>query len=532
MLALATCAAALTGCSRSDREVTTPEHDTAAAADAVANNSSPLDAAIAAQWREAGVQPVAEATDEEFLRRVTLDLLGRIPTTEETEAFVAGDEADKRAALVDDLLARDGWAEHWADVLTDTLLTGATQIPPRQREGFATWLETELREGRGWDAMVTAMLTAEGESELESASGFLVAHGRKNRVEALTGQTARVMLGLQLQCAQCHDDPDDRFTQEQFYGLGAFYARTKIRSKKADGGGRIAIIVDRPRGEMRLPTEFDAPGDRTGARVSPAFPALAAESRTEETRREALARGIVNSDLFAKAAANHAWATMMGRGIVEPWDDLGGLDGSPHPAALTTLASEFEKQDYDLRALLRTIALSSAYQRSSAGPAEGTVARERVFAQAAVRPMGASQLMRSLLVATGLDDIEGRQFRRQVERRRQQLRKDYDMAFEDDEMASAHRAETNVPQALLLLNGELTNQAIDANAGALAAVLSEHAEPAARIDALYLRLYGRRPTAERRATLTAFVTQHEQPGRAYEDLMHAMLVSSEFLTIH
>ncbi len=521
----------LAGCSGSDASTQRPATDPSSSPAQDPASLDALDAAIAAHWQLAGVTPTEPADDAEYLRRVSLDLVGRIPSADEVQRFTADDRSDKRAALVDDLLARDEFADHWADVLAETLLGGAVQDRPRLRDGLHTWLQTQLHDGEGWDDITTQMLTAQGEVQLEGPAAFMVVHGRKNQVEALTGQTARVFLGLQLQCAQCHDDPDDRFTQEQFYGLAAYYARTRSRFKKVDGV-RVPSIVDKPRGEMRMPTEQDAPGDRSGPRVAPAFPALAAELSDDESRRQTLARGIVDSPLFAKAAANHAWARMTGRGIVEPWDDLGGLEGAEHPALLEQLATELREHDHDLRWLLRRIALSSAYQRSSRGPSEGAVAREHAFAQAALRPMTSPQLLRSLLVATGLDDVQGRAFRREVQTRRNKLRKEYELVFDDDEMASTDAMSGNVPQALLLLNGELTNQGVAASHGALAQLLDEHTEPDARIDALFVRVYGRPATDSRRAELAAFLDQRGHAPAAYEDLMHAMLVSSEFLTVH
>jgi len=463
-----------------------------------------LDAAIAEHWRAAKVTPTSEASDAEFLRRVTLDLIGRIPTPQETATFMARSQPDKRAALVDDLLGRDAWAEHWAELYSETLLGGATQLRPRQRQSMQTWLEAQLHEDARWDTITTAVLTARGDADDPGPAGFLVAHGRQNRVEGLTGQTARVFLGLQLQCAQCHDDPDDRFTQQEFYGLAAYYARTRVRFTKTDGV-RVPHIVDKPRGEMRMPTEHDDPGARSGVRVAPEFPAIDAEPGANETRRKALARGIVGSEFFARAAVNHAWSRVMGRGIIEPWDDLGDLDPNDAPLLLTTLADEFEASGYDLRALLRTIVLSSAYQRSSEGDSRSARAREHAFAQAALRPMSASQLLRSLMVATGLENVK--------------RRRPFDTSG-------------NVPQALLLLNGELTNQGVGARGGALALLLREQPDPEARIDALFVRLYGRPPDAARRRELITLLASHDHRPEAYEDLMHAMLVSSEFLTIH
>lgn len=526
---------AVIGCSASDTSTRRPTPTVSAeAAGARADPHAeldPLDATIAEHWTAAGVTPAVLADDAEYLRRVTLDLIGRIPTPDEVDGFVSSDDPQKRAALVDDLLARDAFAEHWADVLTQTLLGGAVKERRGLREGLHTWIEDALHQRRGWDEITTAILTASGDTSPPGPAAFMAVHGRKNQVEALTGQTARVFLGLQLQCAQCHDDPDDRFTQAQFYGLAAYYARTRVRLSKVDGV-RVPRLVDKPRGEMRMPTQTDAPGDRSGPRVAPSFPALDVDPRPDETRRQTLARGVVGSPLFAKAAVNHAWAQLMGRGIVDPWDDLGALQGTEHPPLLEHLAADLVAHDHDLRHLLRRIVLSSAYQRSSQSEPEGAATRTQAFAQAAVRPMSTAQLLRSLLVATGLHDVQGRAFRREVQTRRQRIYKEYALVFDDDEMASADTLRGNVPQALLLLNGELTNQGVAARAGAVARILRDHPEPSARLDALFTRVYGHPPSTERRTELLAFVKERDHDPDAYEDLMHAMLVSSEFLTIH
>jgi hypothetical protein len=520
----------LCACSSSEHDAEGPVPPTPTAA-APAAELDPLDAEIAEHWRVAAVEPVAVADDAAFLRRVTLDLAGRIPTADEVERFLSANSPDKRPALVDSLLGSDAFTEHWADVLADTLLRGSTLDRPRLRTGLHAWLAGELEAGTGWDEITTQLLGVEGDVELEGPAGFLVAHGRGGQVEALTGQTARVFLGLQVQCAQCHDDPDGRFTQREFYGLAAYYARTRGGLRDVDGERR-ARIVDRRRGELHMPTAQDAPGERTGEVVLPGFPGLDAVPHERESRRQALARGVIASPLFAKAAVNHVWAQLLGRGVVEPWDDLGTPQGSEHPPLLDWLAEDFVAHDHDLRHLLRRIVLSSAYQRGSIGAPEGTAAREQAFAQAAVRPLDAAPLVRSLLVATGLEDVRGRAFARDVERRLRQVEQEFAQAFDDDEGAAADTFTGNVPQALLLLDGELTNQGVAAPRGALAHVLRSTSRPEDRVDALWLRVYGRPAPPPARADALAFLDARDHDDAAYQDLMHAMLMTSEFLTNH
>ena len=519
----------LGACSASEREAQVPVPPPTAATQAP--ELDPLELAIAEHWRAAGVVPVAVADDAELLRRATLDLAGRIPTADEVDRFLADVRPDKYEALVDALLRSDAFTEHWADVLTDTLLGGSTLDRPRLREGLHAWLRGELEAGTGWDEMTTEMLAVTGEVELESPAGFLVAHGRGGQIEALTGQTARVFLGLQVQCAQCHDDPDGRFTQREFYGLAAYYARTRGGLREVNGE-RGARIVDRRRGQLRMPTASDSPGERSGELVLPGFPGLDAVPGQGESWRHALARGVVASPLFAKAAVNHAWARLFGRGLVEPWDDLGAPQGTDHPPLLDVLAESFVAHDHDLRHLLRSIVLSSAYQRSSIGGPDGNAAREQAFAQAAVRPLAAAPLVRSLLVATGLEDVRGQAFARSVDRRLRKVEQEFAQAFDDDEGAAADAFTGNVPQALLLLDGELTNQGVAARRGALAQLLDDQARPADRVDALWRRVYGRPAPPERAAEALAFLDAHRHTDAAYEDLMHAMLLTSEFLTNH
>lgn len=526
-------AAALTACSATERDTASPGPTSPGPASTAEPSAAadPLDAAIAAHWRAAGVEPADAADDAEFLRRVTLDLAGRIPTVDEVDRFLADARPDNRERLVDDLLGSEAFAEHWAYVLANTLLGSSTIDRPRVHDGLHAWLRGQLEAGAGWDAMTTAMLTATGELELEGPAGFLVTHGRDKQIEALTGQTARVFLGLQAQCAQCHDDPDGRLTQRDFYGLAAYYARTRGGLRMGDEGRRPRI-VDRPRGELRMPTADDPQGERTGEMVRPGFPGLDAVPRVDETRRQALARGIVASPLFAKAAVNHTWARLFGRGIVEPWDDLGSPEGSEHPALLDWLAQDFAAHDHDLRHLLRRIVLSSAYQRSSQGAPERAAAREQAFAQAAVRPLEAAPLVRSLLVATGLEEVRGRAFSRQVEQRLRQVQKDFEQTFDDDEMAAADTFTGNVPQALLLLNGELTNQGVAAPSGALAQLLRQQSRPEDRIDAIWRRIYGRPPAPMQQREVLGFLDARDHDDAAYQDLVHAMLATSEFLTNH
>jgi len=527
----------LGGCARGDTSVPSPAAVTATSSDtSLAPSADPeLDRLLSDGWRAAGIEPAPHADDPTYLRRVSLDLTGRIPTATAVAAFEADRRPDKRARWVDEMLDSEAFAEHWADLYTELLLAGRTKERRRFTEDTRAWLEGAFDDDMTYDAIATALLTAEGEFDDVGPYGFVLSHGERGNVEALAGKTAKVFLGITLECAQCHDHPsDDRYTQEDFYALAAYYGRTKVRLQKTKSG-RIPVLFDRPRGELRLPTATDGPGERSGAVIRPAF--LSREATPDSNgRRAALAKDIIASDLFSKTVVARTWQQVFGRGLVPRWDDLGGEHDEHHPPVLDHLAAQFVDDGYDLQRLLRTLVLSDAYQRASSSPRtdpKAVHAAEALFAQHPVRSMTAGQLFRSLLIATSADGTGGPVFRKNFEKRRDRALAEYRFVFSDDEMDTADAFSGSVPQALLLLNGDLVQAGVSDRRGtAVYDVLDRYEDPRARIDALYLRVYGRRPTEAQRSRVLAMLDEREHGSSAYEDLMHALLLSSEFLSIH
>jgi len=508
---------------------------------------SPFARTLVAGWRSAGVEVAPLADDAEFHRRLALDLTGTIPTAQAAERFVLDEAADKRERLVDALLASDDYARYWAEVYAGLLLGQALPTRKKLRAGTVDWLEEALREGRPYDAMVAEILTATGDIPEGREGSYLFVRGRQNQVEALAGATARIFLGVQIECAQCHDHPYyDQYKREDFYRFAAYFGRTRVRIAKKEKnkkkGPLVVAIKERPRGEVHLPLADGSPG----AVIEPRFLGREVTASEGESRRETLVRAIRGSDLLAKAAVNRIWSQLLGRGLVEPWDDLVGEGDKSHPEGLTLLAESFAEGGYDHRALLREIVLSPAYQRSSAAGdgargdqgAEDGQAAARVFARASVRPLSAYQLFNAIALATGLGDSDRPAYRRLVEERRDKALAQYLFIFADDEMAEAESFAGNVPQALLLLNGDLSNAGVRERAGGTVKAAVEAAGgsgEAAAVSALYLSAYGRRPDdAEIRAGVDFIRARGKdaKDGRAYEDLLYALLLSSEFVTNH
>jgi hypothetical protein len=504
-----------------------PERSQPDAPAAESSPSDPLDGVITSAWRASGVEPTSDASDAEFLRRATLDAIGRVPTREEARAFLAEERPDKRERLVRRLLDSEEYADYWADLYLDLLVAQDPQLRRRVGDPLREWLVDGLEDGRGWDDTAHALLTATGELAQAPQAGFIVGSLREGKIENLTGRTGEIFLGVQIQCAQCHDHPyDEDFSREDFWAMGAFFSRSRVRVRR-DGDRPVPRIVDTNRGEMRIEVE----GSDRKKKVAPAFMGEAVQVGEEELRREVLSREVRASELFAKAAVGQVWTQLFGRGVVEPWNDL-GTDGAAHPELLEALATQFVEDEYDHRRLLERIMSSAAYQRSSVGAEQNRAQAEAAFARAPVRALSPHQLFRSLFSATGIEDVENRKVRRRVRKAKRDAQKQYLFVFGDDEMAQRDAFTGNVPQALLLLNGDLTNQGVVARPGTtLGRILDESDEDQRRIDELYLTIYGRFPSAAERERAEALVEGHGA-RKGYEDLMFAMLYSSEFLSNH
>jgi hypothetical protein len=502
-----------------------------------------LDRLIEESWRAAKVRISPPADDLEFLRRVTLDLVGRAPSLLEVKAFLADTQPDRRARRVDRLLASPEFGEHWADLYANLLWHEDGKNKVERRADPRGWFVRAFNENLGYDHLSLAVVAGQGDVREHGALGFVASRIKAGGAEALTGAAARVFLGLQIQCAQCHDHPyDTRWKQEDFWGLAAYFAGTRVRQEESmsmEGGGKTFIVRD-GKGKARM----QRPGAADEVVVKPRFLGYQpVERAADSSLRRTFARAMIASDLFPKAMVGRTWAHLFGHGIVDPWDDLGAEMDSRHPALLVKLAEDFRAGGYDIKRLIRQIVLSTAYARSSAPPPgapedpETMAAAVRAFARAGVRPLTPEQLFRTLKTATGAEVMVRNRARTEerAEKMLAQALREYRFAFDDDEMAEPNRFDGSMPQALLLWNGELTNGGARVGAeGVLGGILRSRAAPADRVEDMLLAAYTRRPTAEE----AAFFLEHLKGGRgrderrAYEDLYFALLTSTEAVTNH
>jgi hypothetical protein len=512
-----------------------PVSESGVAARRLANR---IDAHLAEHWAKEKVTPAAPCTDEEFVRRVYLDLMGRIPSVYEVQAFLADTSPDKRARCVDSLLETPAYITHltnqWRRMLipeADSDLQIRALVPV-----FEAWLRKRLAEDTSYAALTREILTArlepmtansitsrmQGNPEDQGPIAFYRA--KQLKPEELAAGTARVFLGVRLECAQCHDHPFDSWRRDQFWGYAAFFS-----------GLQPTLSDDMPQfvREDSSKRTILIPGlEKT---VDATFLDGRKPTWTETAKsREMLAEWIIHSNnpYFARNGVNRIWGSLFGTGLVEPVDDFSADNVPSHPELLDELTVAFREQNHDIKFIVRAITASRAYQLTSVQTDEQQ-ASPRVFARTMVRALSAEQLFDSLAQATGY-----------FERRRNENLFAFDSDSPRTEFVQNFASSTDslvdkpttILQALSLMNGTFVADATDLERSAtLAAVLDlPGVTVESQLESLFLATLSRKPTAAERERLTEYVgaAGEERVQSALADVFWALLNSSEFLTNH
>jgi hypothetical protein len=482
-----------------------------------------IDAVLAARWAEAKVRPVADADDGEFLRRVSLDLIGKIPTAAEARDFLDDPSTGKRPALVERLLDSPAYTTRATEIWRRLLLPEAdTEDLARQVAGsFEAWLRKKVIEEAGYDRMVREILTAKlngGNTDptmsalVPSPASYYVA--KESKPENIAAGVARVFLGIRLECAQCHNHPFAQWKREQFWSLAAFFAAVA-----PDGPENVGVARREPGAAPRR--ELTIPGTKKVVKASHLDGSTPAWRPRAETR-EILAEWVTAPDnpYFARAIVNRVWARFFGLGLIEPVDDLTGDSSSELSGLLDELASQFRAHGYNLKFLIRALTATRAYNLSSAtNPTESTTP---MFAAMPVRGLSPGQLFDSLTQATGAETRDARA--RFLE------------LFASREERSVE-AETTIIQALTLMNGSYiegaTNPVTSQVLGAV--VQAPFLDTPGRIETLYLATLTRRPRPDELALLVRFVDRRkgaDDQAKALADIFWAILNGPEFHLNH
>jgi hypothetical protein len=480
-----------------------------------------VDALVAARWKELGVEPAAPASDAEFLRRAYLDLTGVIPRVSEARAFLADSRPDKRARLIDALLVSPSHATHMANTWRNIVLPTGGSDPEQLNAvvGLQNWFRTKFVENLRYDRIVSDFLQATAGDEAGPALFYTALELKPERVAA---DTSRIFLGLQIACAECHNHPFDSWSQKDFWGYAAFFARLQ---RPENSRGMTFQLKDVDRGEVKLPDTEEV--------VPPKYPAGASPDAGEPgTRREQLAIWMTSRDnpYLAKAAVNRVWSQLFGRGLVEPVDDLSKQNPPSHPELFDELTRYFVKTGFDIRELQRMLTGTRAYQLSSAHDAKEPPPAE-AFAHMAMKTLTAEQLYDSLsrTLARGPAVMSPGQPLASdfLEPRRQTF-----IARMKSEARSASDYQSGIPQALTLMNGgEITEATNIERGGMLAALEAPLFSDEERVETLFLAAYSRPPTEAEREKFVAYVKYGGPTAdrrAALGDVLWALLNSAEF----
>lgn len=509
-------------------------------------SSAELDALLAEKQREDKVTPTKPATDEQFIRRLYLDLVGKLPSAKEIREFVDNPDSHKRSQLIDKLLDSDDFARHRARFWRDVIQSRATAmmvfvVVPRQR-ALEVWLFEQFKAKRSWSAISRDLIQAEGDLMIQEPlkngqTGFLLCHIQMDGPVERTNDTARVFLGINLQCAQCHDHPDDIWKRNQFHEMTAFFGRTgeRIRNRSATMMGLdfVVSLGGRPFGEYSMPSQDD-PKQTTV--MHPRF--LTGEEPgkglSDKARREALANYVTSKEnyYFAAAFVNRLWGELIGQPFVQPVDNLGPLQPAIYSDVLVRLSASFRASDHDIRALYRTILNSQAYQRQLR---MGETPREHMhFSGTYPTRLRPDAQWEALVCAVGFVPgfamIPGAP-RRGPGGRVPPLREIFRDLFDFDPSINPDEVEATVPQALMLMNNEVINNRMKATGDtSLARLLKEHSDDAEAIQKLYLQALGRKPTDREVQVCRTHIQKIGDRNTAFEDLLWTLVNSTEFRT--
>jgi hypothetical protein len=484
-----------------------------------------IDAEVSRKLAEAKLTASARSSDEEFLRRAYLDLTGVIPSAEKAQAFLDDRSTDKRAKLIDELLADPHFGRRMADVWIAKLFPRDSNNRFVLKEPLYKWLEEEFNKNPGWDKFVTGLVTATGTVAEHPAVTYFLAN---RSVDKLTDTTAQNFLGIQLQCAQCHNHPFTSWKQTEYWGMAGFYSKVQADNpKNANKGGDNTTIGVRE-GNTRTRTKDFFP---ESAKTVPIKFLGGDEPRlgATEAYRPVLAKWMTSPEnpFFAKALVNRTWAHLFGRGFVHPVDDMLPENQPSHPELLAALAHHVATTgEFDLKYLIKAICLTESYQRTSK-PTAANKDDKALCSHMTVKVFSPEQLFDSLGAVTGPLRAEPKGPKGGGAKGPRLGARDQFVNFflAGADSTSPIDYEAGIPQALRLMNSPIAN-----SPAAVRAITGATSKPEEAIERIYLAALSRRPTAEETKNLTAYINRVGAPT-AYGDILWAVLNSSEFTLV-
>ena len=510
-----------------------------------------IDEHIFARLKQLQINPADVCDDATFVRRAYLDALGVLPTAGEARSFVVDSAADKRARLIDELLERPEFAEHWALKWSDVLRNEEKVLDPTGVDKFHAWIKDWIAEGRPLDHFARALVVGQGSTYENPAANFY----RANRDPLTRGETAaRLFLGYRLQCARCHNHPYDRWTQDDYYSWAAVFGRIDyeiLENKRRDdldknefNGEQIVVALD----------EGEVKNARTGNDAPPKFLGEDGGGLTSKDDRLApLAEWLVSPDnrQFARAQANFIFYHVMGRGLVEPIDDFRLTNPPSHPELLEALADDLVTSRFDLRHLVRTIMNSRTYQLAAFpagdGPHEDGTYTQATFSQAIVQRLPAETLLDAQCQVLGVwpefagyppgtraGQVRGvqRGERRSGGRDGDRFLKTFGKPMRLLACECERSSDTTLKQALVLIGDEGLNELLTSPENRLAKLASAEISDRERVSELYWAALSRAPTDPELKAAEQLLGSTADKLATLQDLAWALLNAKEFLFRH
>ncbi|MFQ5424336.1 MAG: DUF1549 domain-containing protein [Phycisphaerae bacterium] len=493
--------------------------------DVPANNY--IDQRVYVKLRKLRITPSAVCGDAVFLRRVYIDLVGGLPTVAEYDRFVSDQAPDKRARLIDELLKRpefpEIWAMKWAELLR--IESGSRRISFKAMFRYNNWLRDAILTDMPMNRMVRTLLTAGGGNFANPAANFYMV---ETDPKSMAENVAQVFLGIRVQCAQCHNHPFERWTMDDYYSFAAFFAQV---GRKTAEDPRETIVFNSGSGEVRHL--------RGGRPMAPKFLGGETPKLAGRDRRTVLADWLTGPDnpWFARCFVNRVWAHFMGRGIVDPVDDVRVSNPPSNPALLDALAARFIEYNYDLRKLVRDIGTSRTYQLATQSNATNA-GDDRNFAHALIRRIPAEQLLDAICQVTERPEkfrglpLGARAVQVADGRTGNYFLDTFGRPDRTSACACDRRNEPTLGQALHLINGATISGKIASDQGRAARLVANKKTIDQIADELYVAALSRRPTAKELAAAKKRADEVKDLRRAAEDLFWAVLNSREFVFNH
>jgi hypothetical protein len=493
-----------------------------------------VDKFVFAKLKQMSIPPSDLCADEEFVRRAYLDLCGLLPTAEEVQKFHADKAPDKRAKLIDTLLERPEYADFWALKWADVFRSSRKTIQLKGAHGFQTWLREHVAGNTPFDVVIRDMLTANGSTYANPpANYYRIAKDPTNLAET----TAQLFFGVRMQCAKCHNHPFERWTQDDYYSMAAWFARVKV---KKDAGapaaapqtGTSEVVfssrdgeVTQPRSQKVMPPKF----------LGGAVPTIA----PGRDRRDVLAEWLTGAEnpFFAKSVVNRIWYHLNGKGIVDPVDDFRDSNPSCNDELLEAMAKDFAASKFDVKKLVRTIMTSRTYQLS-AQPNDFNKDDAKYFSHAVTKLLTAEQLLDALCDVTAVPEKFGglplgtRAIQLPDGEVNHPFLKTFGQPARELACECERESDSNLAQALQLINGPTINEKIRNPNNRLGKLLAEKKSEKEILDALYLATLSRLPSDAERQPALSHVAKNTDKRKAWEDVVWALLNTREFLFRH